>query len=199
MDTLIRALSAAKDGRNYTKHEDKLWEKWHVRFEQLKTFKEMHGHCNVPHSYEPNKKLGAWVGKQRESYHKQLISQEKVDLLESIGFVWSRRVVSHWEEMYNNLKAYREVHGHCNVPSRYEPNEKLGAWVQTQRARYNEQQISQEKVDLLESIGFVWNCRDSHWEEMYNNLKAYREVHGHCNVSLYDPDKKTRTMGIHPA
>ena len=62
-----------------------------------------------PQSYEPNKKLGAWVGKQRESYNKQLISQEKVDLLESIGFVWSRRVVSHWEEMYNNLKAYREV------------------------------------------------------------------------------------------
>ena len=41
MDTLIRALSAAKDGRNYTKHEEKLWEKWHVRFDQLKTFKEM--------------------------------------------------------------------------------------------------------------------------------------------------------------
>ena len=37
METLIRAVTAAKDGRNYTIRD----EKWHVRFEQLKAFKEM--------------------------------------------------------------------------------------------------------------------------------------------------------------
>ena len=94
--------------------------------------------------YEPNKKLAAWVRAQRTDYKNQRIAQEKVDLLESIGFVWSVLVRNTWEEMYAKLKAYREVvriyvlyfvnylfsftgvistitsccfvkHGHCNV------------------------------------------------------------------------------------
>ena len=37
METLIRAVAAAKDGRRYTVRD----EKWHVRYQELKAFREM--------------------------------------------------------------------------------------------------------------------------------------------------------------
>ena len=36
METLIRAVAAAKDGRRYTVRD----EKWHVRYQELKAFRE---------------------------------------------------------------------------------------------------------------------------------------------------------------
>ena len=37
MDTLIRAVAAAKDGRKYTVRD----EKWHVRYQELKAYREV--------------------------------------------------------------------------------------------------------------------------------------------------------------
>ena len=37
LDMLIRAMSAAKDGRKYTMRDDK----WHLRYEELKAYKEI--------------------------------------------------------------------------------------------------------------------------------------------------------------
>ena len=66
-------------------------------------------HTHTHQIYEPNKKLASWVRAQRTDYKNQRIAQEKVDLLESIGFVWNVLVRNTWEEMYAKLKAYREV------------------------------------------------------------------------------------------
>merc|ERR1719491_2418857 len=39
--------------------------RWEIMFEELRKFKEREGHCNVPHSYSANPKLGTWVNNQR--------------------------------------------------------------------------------------------------------------------------------------
>jgi hypothetical protein len=38
-----------------------------------------------------------------------------------------------WEQMFEKLLNYKEGHGDCLVPNRYEPDPSLGAWVSTQR------------------------------------------------------------------
>lgn len=38
-----------------------------------------------------------------------------------------------WEQMFEKLLDYKEGHGDCLVPNRYEPDPSLGAWVSTQR------------------------------------------------------------------
>ena len=34
---------------------------WDVQFSELQSFKEDHGHCNVPEDYDANRQLAQWV------------------------------------------------------------------------------------------------------------------------------------------
>jgi len=67
---------------------------WESMFEQLKSYKIKHGHCNVP---QRAGKLGRWVDNQRTQYRllqdgKQAsITDERIQKLKSIGFQWSTR------------------------------------------------------------------------------------------------------------
>ena len=82
------------------------------------------------------------------------------------------------------LTVYKEKHGDCLVPSRYEENLKLGKWVETQRYEYTKLQrasggpnvssteiiidskprptnprLTEERLRRLESIGFEWKVK----------------------------------------
>ena len=114
------------------------------------------------------------------------VSPEQKAKLDALGFVWSlrsRRVDEHWENMFQQLVAYKETHGHSHVPSRWEPNIKLSKWVETQRYEYTKLQrsvnettevneseanpktnmpnprLTQDRIRRLESIGFEWRVK----------------------------------------
>lgn len=40
-----------------------------------------------------------------------------------------------WEEMYQRLVQFKQEHGDCLVPRKYERDPKLSTWVETQRVR----------------------------------------------------------------
>jgi hypothetical protein len=61
--------------------------KWNGKFEELKRFKQVHGHCNIPLKF--NIPLGIWVSNQRSKYRKRELSEERVEKLKSIGFEWN--------------------------------------------------------------------------------------------------------------
>jgi hypothetical protein len=42
--------------------------------------------------------------------------------------------------------------------------------------------LSDERVRLLNKIGFIWNSQDSVWEERWHELLLYKNVHGDCAV-----------------
>jgi Helicase associated domain len=57
------------------------------------------------------------------------LSVERKQKLDAVGFVWSlrsKRIGDHWDEMFRQLVDYKNRHGDCLVPSRYEANMKLG-------------------------------------------------------------------------
>ena len=75
-----------------------------------------------------------------------------------------------WNEMFLKLKEYKQEHGHTNVPLNFDANPKLANWVhylQWCYRRYKAGKIiagglNQEKIEVLENIGFQWNnlaCR----------------------------------------
>ena len=64
------------------------------------------------------------------------ISDERIKKLEVIGFVWvgkkvGKRVVVEWDLRFEELKAYKDKHGHCNVPNKYPANPVscVGYWL----------------------------------------------------------------------
>ncbi len=160
---------------------------WKETFELLKEYKEEYGDCNVPSRWSENKPLAAWVKTQRTNYRRRKLDDDRIKRLEDIGFEWTfsleEKWEKGWEEMFDVLREYKEEHGDCNVPLRWEVNKGLGHWVIGQRMRYKKGNLSDDRIKRLEDLGFVWDPSESQWEEIFKVLVEYKKEHGNCNVS----------------
>ena len=69
-----------------------------------------------------------------------------------------------FNEWCNQLLQFKEEFGHCNVPQRFANNPSLGRWCKTMRTAYKKIQkgtktnsnLSQDRIERLEEIGFQW-------------------------------------------
>ena len=145
---------------------------WNDRYEELKTFKQIHGHCMVPQKYADNPPLGIWVNKQRMEHNllqdgkKTSMTEDRYHKLKTLGFVWAKRKgMTTWNTKYEEMLSYRRKHGDCLVPTKYLKNPALGRWVSTQREQYRllkegkPTKMTPDKIALLESVGFVWRLQ----------------------------------------
>ena len=87
-----------------------------------------------------------------------------------------------WNTRFKQLKRFYEKNNHTNISARYKKNKSLGTWVVRQRVIKNS--LSQEQIDALNSINFVWNPRETSWEKNYAKLKAFKEENNHTNVPV---------------
>lgn len=131
---------------------------WHRYYKQLQKYKEQHGNCNVPLHWPENKNLGAWVGRQRRFYKKDVLGQGEVADLEKIGFDWSP-IDSTWDHRIKQLKKYREKYGHLRMSWKQPEYKSLRHWCRKQRVDYKKNILSQDKIQRLEKIGFDWSPR----------------------------------------
>lgn len=82
---------------------------WDIRFDQLIKYKEEHGNCDVPHSYE-NTELSKWVQKQRylstlnSRGTKTNLTDARAAKMTKLGFEW-RPSNSSWYG-YNSLDTH---------------------------------------------------------------------------------------------
>ncbi len=99
-----------------------------------------------------------WILEQRKANKKNKLSQERIDKLEQIGFIWDIKEMF-WEEMFSKLLDYKNNYGNCNVPYQWPENYKLASWVSRQRNMKKKEKLSEERIQRLEAIGFVWNTK----------------------------------------
>ena len=105
---------------------------------------------------------------------------ERGQRLDAIGFVWNP-LDEAWEEGFAALTTFKTREGHCLVPQNHvEGTFKLGTWVSNQRA--NRDKTSAERRRRLDAIGFVWDTRESAWEEGFAALTSFKACEGHCLV-----------------
>lgn len=158
---------------------DVLDSKWEEGLRHLIIYKERKGHCRVhQHHKESDFALGKWVSIQRVS--ENVLSEERRRRLDTLGFVWDA-LETNWEEGFKHLTIYREREGHCRVPHGHKKNGfRLGQWVSVQRR--NRKNLSEERRQELEKLGFVWDVLETNWEEGYKRLVNYLEREGHCRV-----------------
>lgn len=76
--------------------------------------------ANVPQQYLANRFLGIWVNKQRmekrakDAGKNSSMTDPKIKLLEGIGFVWAKeKGQAAWEEKFQQLQDYKQLHGNC--------------------------------------------------------------------------------------
>ena len=51
-----------------------------------------------------------------------------------------------------------------------------------QRDKYRKGQLSQERIELLESQNFVWDKYEAEWQDNFAALKEYVRKHEHARV-----------------
>ena len=135
---------------------DSAWEKM---FGPLIDYKKRFGNCNVPQGWNEDQKLGRWVSTQRRLRKKGQLSPERIARLSELGFVWDRLDGAWeraWVKRYQELVAYKNRFGDCNVPKKWCENTTLGLWCRTQRAEYKKGKLTPERINRLEKIGFRW-------------------------------------------
>jgi Helicase associated domain len=104
-----------------------------------------------------------------------------------------------WSQRFKELLQFHKDHGHSAVPHTYPPNPQLARWVKRQRRQYKlrkdnrQSTMTTERLDLLSSVGFIWDSHDVNWREKLDTLMVYRNEHGHCNVPSNYRDKKLAT------
>ena len=145
-------------------------ENWTVKFEELIEFRNQYGHCLVPNAFPENAALAQWVKRQRYQFKlkqeskRSTMSDERVSALNEIGFIWDSHSAI-WDERLSELIQYKQVNGHCNVPSRFTQNRQLAVWVKRQRRQYKfhcegkPSSMTRERIASLEAIGFEWDLR----------------------------------------
>jgi hypothetical protein len=141
--------------------------KWDDMFAHLVEYKRLHDHVNVPQNYKGECDndngdgdgeflfLGEWVSHQRKQHRRGLLDPRRVERLLEIGFTWGTDFDHRWNEKYEQLVAFHQTNGHCNVPAGErapEYHRLLARWVQKQRLCQNT--LPLERKAKLESLGF---------------------------------------------
>jgi hypothetical protein len=183
----------ATSGRCTSLHD----KRWDENFQCLVAYKKKYNSTTVPQAYKVNDlNLGIWVRRQRTNFRNDKLSVERTNRLKSIKFVWKitgyRIGERSWDEYFQCLVAYKKEYNSTTVPKAYKVNDlNLGIWVNRHRTYFKNNELSEERINHLESIGFVWDNRDAQWMGMYKLLVAYKKQHKSTNVPhMYKTDPK---------
>ena len=151
----------------------------------LDFYKKSFGDCLVPRNYKTADgfRLGFWVSAQRTAYSKDQLAPERLHLLEDLGFVWNT-YVAQWEQGFSELTTFKSEHKHCLVQRGYKTASgyQLGSWVSTQRAAYNKDQVTPERLQRLDELGFVWGQQSEVWEQGFSAIAVYKDGYKDCLV-----------------
>ena len=121
------------------------------------------------------------TGKGRETGIKKII----IDLPEAISLKFVDRIKTiliqntsdDWLEIFGKLIKFKKENDN-KFPSIKTPI--LGKWVSRQRGYYKKRQLSKERIDLLESIGFIWDPLEDEWITNFQELKEYVKKYDHA-------------------
>ncbi len=138
-------------------HIDELNEfKWSAQFEQLKEFIQINNRYpkkpnrNTRHIKTTETEVAKWLGIQRVQYKQGHLSEERINKLNSINFIWSE-VEMIWEKKLKELIEYIKTH---NVhPTKDNGKNSIYKWCSWQKLMYRAGKLPQEKIDKLTSLG----------------------------------------------
>ena len=153
---------------------------WQDNYQLLKDFIEKNGHAKVP---DADPAIGRWVRKQRQAKKKGKLPEERIYLLDAVGFNWDP-LDEEWQANYELLKDFIEKNGHAKVP---QGDPILGGWVGKQRQVKTKGDLSEERIRLLDKIGFIWEPHKQAWHKNYQLLKNFIEKNGHAKVPDDEP------------
>jgi superfamily II DNA or RNA helicase len=146
---------------------------WWDGYGCARAYHEQHGDLDVPvpHVTAGGFPLGTWLTAQRAERNACTMSAGRIRLLDAIGMIWDRLEAA-WTSAYQELAAFRDEHGHFEVPLDHRTTDGIGLaeWQGTQRDASRAGTITPARKALLDKIGFPWDPREARWERRYREL-----------------------------
>ena len=142
----------------YTKTLEIVGRSWDFWYGVTLRFKEQNnGDPNAPRILFEGFKLGSWQSSQRQSYKKKLLSADRIERLNQIGFAWDPHDQLFEKGFQKTLRFKEQNNGNPNASKKviFE-GYNLGSWQDTLRRRYKNNKLSKERINRLEEIGFKW-------------------------------------------
>lgn len=160
---------------------------WEEGYSAAVLYHKTHSNLNVPRKYinKNGFKLGTWINRQRtlKRNNSAVLTQEKIARLDLLGIMWDDKFEKHWNDGIKALRDYYKKYGTLQVPSDYISFEgiKLQAWICQQRNKYRAGRLSDEHIQILESMGFEFEVSLC-WKERFSLAKKYYEEHRNLDV-----------------
>ena len=125
-------------------------DKWEGAFNDFLEYVEGGGNVRSP----DNTRWRNWVKQQRKRYFTKSFSVDQISTLESIeGWTWDP-LETDWQNKYQEMRSYVDVHGKACVST---SNAQLGNWVAVQYRNYSKNTMAEHRVKLLEKLpGWKW-------------------------------------------
>lgn len=152
--------------------ESKLHDTWLMNYSNLVEFYNQHSHTRVPIKKKEFSQLGCWISKQRNLYRKGLLSQDKIEMLEKIDFIFSV-----YDQMW--MDKYYEYKECLESGANFSNN--LSSWASNQRNDFLEGKLSEHQINLLEDINFSFKKKSPKklvsFEEKAAITKEYIDIY----------------------
>jgi len=138
--------------------------------ESLKSYKEIHGHCNV--TIEENPALHRLCVGLRDARRKVdqgtwktkgiTVDNDRIALLDAIGFDWNHGITTTkkglFDQRITELIQYKTKHGHLNVTFK-DKEKSLYHFCMNIRNNRIENKVDEDSIAALDAIGFIWNVK----------------------------------------
>jgi Helicase associated domain len=131
---------------------DPRMKEWEVNFKKWLDYVAKYPNRPILAQDKQFPQLGRWVDKQRKKKRANKLENKRYLKLKDTPFPFNPKKL--WIESYNELKVFRELNGHIQLPPGKD-YEQLRGWLAQQRNRIKNGTLSPEKVKLLFEIGVV--------------------------------------------
>lgn len=132
-------------------------QRWQTAFSALKTYRKQNpATWPVPSYIAPSSlRLGLWCLYQRNRRRKNRLSRDRIQRLRGIGFPWRGvSLAGRWDRNFEELKSFRQKHGHCRPPRGYRTGGvSRASWCDLQRKHRRAGKLGDDRVAKLNVLG----------------------------------------------
>ena len=117
------------------------------------------------------------------------MDQKRIDKLNEIGFTWDAQEAS-WERQMDELCAFYEKYGTCDVSRSDKDHHKLYRWIREQKRIYRDKNemgqsggLSEKRISALKGIGFIFDSVGTTLTSQQADLTKFHREQSHCELA----------------
>ena len=169
------------------KYNKMISEEWYTTFLKIQAIYQNQGNLD-----NLSITLDNWLKEQRALRYRNLLSNKKIEYLDSIGMIWNLQEYR-WEEMYNLACVYYKTYHNLAIPIDFitsngvdldiKKGKNLGSWISKQRSFKDN--LTSDRIVKLDKINMIWDINEYKWFAMFKLAQNYAKCYGNLNTKTH--------------